>query len=103
MLFRFELGKRYLDVFAATLVAALVLTVVGAIAFGYKGALWGFPMVMIWLTASQLWSGIALDGKWVAKHSRGTPAFLGMIIWGFLLPVSWASYVGWMVLIADGL
>jgi len=97
MLYRFELGKRYIRIFPVTIVAALALTAIGGLLIGYKGLQWGFPTTMLWLAASQLRSGVALDRMWVAKYPRGTAAFYGMMAWGFLLPITWTSYVAWMM------
>lgn len=97
MLYRFEPGRRYLKLFPGTVLAALALTVIGAGTIGPGGTLWGFPLVMLWLAASQCRSGVALDGMWTARHPRGTPTFIGLMIWGFSLPIAWSAYAAWLV------
>jgi hypothetical protein len=81
-MFKFELGKSYLGLFAIYIGLFLGAFPLSALVTGRPN--WGIlimPIFIAGMLVCELRSGVALDSWWRASHPRGTGTYQALVAW----------------------
>lgn len=84
----FKHGESYIGLFFVYIVVFIASTLVSTIAF--RNGILAMPVLAalaVFLASSELKSGIALDGKWRARHRRGSKEYSAIVAWHVLVAI----------------